>query len=76
MLAILTIHPIQYQVTIWLALAREGRLPFEVWYLTDHGNEPSPDREFGKMFPHRFIETAGGCEPIISTRQMADLRTV
>jgi glycosyltransferase involved in cell wall biosynthesis len=74
MLAILTTHPIQYQVPIWQALAREGSVPFEVWYLTDHGNRPSLDREFGKTFswdidmlsgyPHRFIETAEGASPI------------
>lgn len=74
MLAILTTHPIQYQVPIWQALAREGSVPFEVWYLTDHGIRPSPDREFGKTFswdidmlsgyPHRFIETAEGASPI------------
>lgn len=74
MLAILTTHPIQYQVPIWQALAREGRVPFEVWYLTEHGIQPSPDREFGKTFswdidmlsgyPHRFIETAEGANPI------------
>jgi glycosyltransferase involved in cell wall biosynthesis len=74
MLAILTTHPIQYQVPIWQALAREGRVPFEVWYLTYHGIQPSPDREFGKTFswdidmlsgyPHRFIDTAEGASPI------------
>ena len=51
-----------------------GQVPFEVWYLTDHGIQPSPDREFGKTFswdidmlsgyPHRFIETAEGASPV------------
>jgi len=27
MLAILTTHPIQYQVPLWQALARDGRVP-------------------------------------------------
>jgi glycosyltransferase involved in cell wall biosynthesis len=73
MLAILTTHPIQYQVPIWQALAREGRVPFEVWYLTDHGTRPSLDRQFGKTFswdiellsgyPYRFIKTADGAKP-------------
>ena len=73
MLAILTTHPIQYQVPIWQALAKDGRVPFEVWYLTDFGMQPSLDREFGKIFswdidmlsgyPHRFIRDGGGCEP-------------
>jgi glycosyltransferase involved in cell wall biosynthesis len=74
MLAILTTHPIQYQVPIWKALAKTGQVPFEVWYLTDHGILPSPDREFGKTFswdidmlsryPYRFIETAEGASPV------------
>jgi glycosyltransferase involved in cell wall biosynthesis len=73
MLAILTTHPIQYQVPFWQALAKDGRVPFEVWYLTDHGTKPSLDREFGKTFawdietlagyPHRIIETAKGATP-------------
>jgi glycosyltransferase involved in cell wall biosynthesis len=74
MLAILTTHPIQYQVPIWKALAKQDQIPFEVWYLTDFGTRPSPDREFGKTFSwdidmlsgytHRFIETAEGASPI------------
>src|SRR5436190_1105713 len=74
MLAILTTHPIQYQVPIWQTLAKEGRIPFEVWYLTDHGTRPSLDQEFGKIFSwdidtlsgyaYRFIETAEGASPI------------
>jgi glycosyltransferase involved in cell wall biosynthesis len=73
MLAILTTHPIQYQVPLWQALARDGRVPFEVWYLTDHGVQVSPDREFGKSFawdfdtlegyPYRFLKTAPGATP-------------
>ena len=67
MLAILTTHPIQYQVPLWQALARESNIPFEVWYLSDHGTRESHDREFGKAFqwdldmlkgyPYRFLET-------------------
>jgi glycosyltransferase involved in cell wall biosynthesis len=74
MLAILTTHPIQYQVPIWRALAECGRVSFEVWYLTDFGVRPSADREFGKTFawdielldgyPHRFIKTAAGASPV------------
>lgn len=66
MLAILTTHPIQYQVPVWQALARDGQVPFEVWYLTDHGIRQSRDREFGQTFAwdidtlsgysHRFLE--------------------
>ena len=73
MLVILTTHPIQYQVPIWQALARDGRVPFEVWYLTKHGVEPSHDSEFKKQFswdidmlsgyPHRFLELAPDATP-------------
>lgn len=65
MLAILATHPIQYQIPIWQRLARNGRVPFEVWYLTAHGVKPSHDPEFGKAvqwdvpllegYPHRFV---------------------
>ena len=73
MLAILTTHPIQYQVPLWQALARDGRVPFEVWYLTDHGIRVSFDQEFGKNFawdldmlegyPYRFLKTVSGATP-------------
>lgn len=66
MLAILTTHPIQYQVPLWQALARDGSVPFEVWYLSDHGVELSYDVQFGKSFswdldtlrgyPSRFLK--------------------
>jgi glycosyltransferase involved in cell wall biosynthesis len=66
MLVILTTHPIQYQVPLWQALARDGRVPFEVWYLTPHGTHASYDREFGESFswdidllsgyPHKFLD--------------------
>src|SRR5579864_709708 len=73
MLAILTTHPIQYQVPLWQALACDGRVPFEVWYLTDHGTRSSRDREFGQTFAwdidtlsgytHRFLEVDRGATP-------------
>lgn len=73
MLAIVTTHPIQYQTPIWRALAADGRVPFEVWYLTRHGVEASLDREFGTTFrwdidtlsgyPYRFLDTARGALP-------------
>jgi glycosyltransferase involved in cell wall biosynthesis len=50
MLAILSTHPIQYQTPIWSRLGAEGRIPFEVWYLSDFGIRPSYDAEFGKAF--------------------------
>lgn len=66
MLAILTTHPIQYQVPLWQALAADGSVPFEVWYMSDHGVRPSFDVQFGKSFswdldtlngyPSRFLK--------------------
>lgn len=73
MLIILTTHPIQYQVPLWQALAKDGRVPFEVWYLSDHATRTSHDREFGTTFswdldmlagyPHRFLETPADAMP-------------
>ena len=73
MLAILTTHPIQYQVPLWQALAKDGRVPFEVWYLTHHAVKTSHDAEFGKAFawdldmlggyPHRLLPVAPGATP-------------
>jgi glycosyltransferase involved in cell wall biosynthesis len=67
MLAILTTHPIQYQVPLWQALAKDGTVPFEVWYLSDHGTQHSYDEQFGKAFkwdldtlsgyPYHFLRT-------------------
>lgn len=69
MLAILTSHPIQYQAPLWQALAAAG-IKFEVWFLTPHAVQASPDREFGKTFawdldllagyPHRFLAIEEG----------------
>lgn len=68
MLAIIETHPIQYHVPIWRQVARNGRVPFEVWYLTAHGVQPSLDQQFGQTlqwdipmlegYPYRF---APGC---------------
>ncbi len=73
MLIILTTHPIQYQVPLWQALAKDGRVPFEVWYLTHHAVHASHDAEFGQAFawdldmlggyPHRRVPVAPGATP-------------
>lgn len=73
MIAILTTHPIQYQVPLWQMLAREGSVPFEVWYLSDHATRESRDSEFGQTFSwdigmlegyrHRFLDTPVGATP-------------
>jgi glycosyltransferase involved in cell wall biosynthesis len=66
-LAILSTHPIQYQVPLWQALAKGGTVPFEVWYLSDHATRPSFDSEFNQTFawdiemlggyPYQFLKT-------------------
>jgi glycosyltransferase involved in cell wall biosynthesis len=73
MLAILTTHPIQYQVPLWQMLAKDGRVPFEVWFMTHQGTRATLDEEFGRTFawdietlsgyPHRFLEMAEGASP-------------
>src|SRR3954451_8994846 len=73
MLAIVATHPIQYHVPLWQMLARDGQVPFEVWYLSRHASVESRDREFGKNFkwdidmlggyPHRFLEAPAGATP-------------
>jgi hypothetical protein len=64
----MTSHPIQYQVPLWRALKKSGRIPFQVWYLTDHGVNVSKDVDFGESFAwdmdmlsgyeHRFLDVA------------------
>ncbi|MCJ0742435.1 glycosyltransferase family 4 protein [Pedobacter montanisoli] len=49
MLIIFSTHPIQYQVPLWQAMAKEG-IDFEVWYFTDFGLKSSFDIQFGKSF--------------------------
>ncbi len=73
MLIVLTTHPIQYQVPLWQALAADGRIPFEVWFMSDHGVRESLDREFDRTFawdldllsgyPSRFLAGASGASP-------------
>ena len=73
MLAILTTHPIQYQVPLWQRLSADRRVPFEVWYLSEHATRLSRDREFGKEFAwdidmlkgyrYRILKTPEGATP-------------
>jgi len=73
MLAILTTHPIQYQVPLWQRLAADGRVPFEAWYLSEHATRLSRDVGFGKEFawdidmlkgyPYRILKTPAGATP-------------
>jgi glycosyltransferase involved in cell wall biosynthesis len=47
MLAILTTHPIQYQVPVWRELARRG-VPLEVWYMSEMGAGRYHDKGFAR----------------------------
>jgi glycosyltransferase involved in cell wall biosynthesis len=49
-LAVLTTHPIQYQVPIWKGLAERGNIPLKVFFLSDHGLETRLDAGFGESF--------------------------
>ena len=49
-LAVVTSHPIQYQVPLWRALADDSRVDPHVFYLSRHGLERRTDRDFGAAF--------------------------
>src|SRR6266513_258482 len=73
MLVILATHPIQYQAPLWQEIARDGRIPFQVWYLTKHGIDVSYHPAFGKSFAwdldllngyqYRFLTVPRGASP-------------
>jgi glycosyltransferase involved in cell wall biosynthesis len=77
-LAILTTHPIQYQVPIWQELARQGRIDFEVWYLSRQGVTQARDPGFDRIFqwdldllegyPYRFLDTVPNPADIFTFR--------
>lgn len=48
MLAVVTTHPIQYQVPIWKHLAARGKVPLKVYYLSDQGLRAQLDPGFGR----------------------------
>src|SRR5262245_37301637 len=50
MLAVLTTHPIQYQVPLWKALSKRGEVPFRVFYMSDLGLRQRLDPGFGRKF--------------------------
>src|SRR5205807_7284334 len=62
-----------YQVPLWQMLARDGRVPFEVWYLSKHATERSRDVEFKQEFAwdidmlsgysYRLLRTPSGATP-------------
>jgi len=70
MLAILTTHPIQYQVPLWRALAARGQVPFRVLYMSDRGLAARFDPGFGRAiawdidltsdYPHEFLDVERG----------------
>jgi glycosyltransferase involved in cell wall biosynthesis len=49
-LAILTTHPIQYQVPLWKQLAARRRVPFKVFYMSDQGLQSRFDPGFNRSF--------------------------
>lgn len=61
MLAVVTTHPIQYQVPIWKGLAARRNIPFKIFYLSDQGLEARFDPGFGKSLSWD-IDLLGGYE--------------
>ena len=61
MLAVLTTHPIQYQVPLWKELAARKNIPFKVFYMSDQGLEARFDPGFGKSLSWD-IDLLGGYE--------------
>jgi glycosyltransferase involved in cell wall biosynthesis len=60
-LAVLTTHPIQYQVPVWKGLAAGKKIPFKVFYMSDQGLEARFDPGFGKSLSWD-IDLLGGYE--------------
>jgi glycosyltransferase involved in cell wall biosynthesis len=60
-LAVLTTHPIQYQVPIWKGLTAREVVPLKVFYMSDQGLEPRFDPGFGKNLAWD-IDLLGGYE--------------
>ncbi len=48
MLAVLTTHPIQYQIPVWRKLAQRGNVPVKVYYMSDQGLAARHDPGFGR----------------------------
>ena len=46
MLAVLTTHPIQYQIPLWKELSARGKVPLRVFYMSDLGLVPRFDPGF------------------------------
>ncbi|MEZ5855410.1 MAG: hypothetical protein R3D67_11985 [Hyphomicrobiaceae bacterium] len=72
MLAVLTTHPIQYQVPIWRKLTERSKVPVKVYYMSDQGLKQRHDPEFGRAiawdidllsgYQHEFLEMKEGAE--------------
>ena len=70
MLAVLTTHPIQYQVPLWKALSARGKVPFRVFYMSNLGLKNRFDPGFGRTlawdidllagYDHEFIDVRTG----------------
>lgn len=70
MLAVLTTHPIQYQVPLWKALAARGKVPLRVLYMSDQGLRSRFDPGFSRElewdidllggYDHQFLDVRSG----------------
>ena len=71
-LAVLTSHPIQYQIPIWREIHRQG-IDFQALFLTRHGLDDSVDRDFGKHFSWDIDLLSGYNHDFIKLRKPIDL---
>lgn len=70
MLAVLTTHPIQYQIPLWKELSARGKVPFCVYYMNDLGLAPRFDPGFKRLlawdidllkgYEHEFLNVRTG----------------
>lgn len=67
MLAVLTTHPIQYQIPLWREMAARG-VSLQVWYLSDQGFRKSHDKGFGAEFAWDIDMMSGYSSCVLPTR--------
>lgn len=66
-LAILTLHPIQYQVPLFRRLAAHPEIDLMVYFCSDHGMTEALDPEFGVAFKLDIPLLEGYCSRVLKT---------
>lgn len=67
-LAVVTSHPIQYQTPLFRLLTERGRVVPEVFFLSDHGVEPSFDPGMGQLVRYDIALTEGYAHRFLPNR--------